>query len=474
MFGGGEEYFREPPSIDRDTLRRFALFCARLRAAEKPGKKTVAESAELARGVGDNEMAFELVVGALFRHIKSWTGNKQLACWYILDKLCKEDRDKYGYTASKYILEIGRDYIPFEDPVLGPKYESLVEHWEGVFPSHVVDALWLAKKDRLWAIEHPNEVLQQKEEEERQWKLEEMAMEDEDGLNDYGQPCMDYLQGRCFWGDACRLYHPPGEEGTMPLECRLGDWKCSSCGAINRHFQRRCSSCVREKPQYKKGRKPTAEEALLSSPDPNVYAVLRRQFGYDPNVVEEAVAHWKTRLETTSIEEYKEERRAAYRMRILGRAPTSKLEESIRLQKNYPDIDIGLPEDVVDPCAAPGRMENESLLPAGTSPVSAVGLLAQTIVERGARDPKLPQLLFELAHQVKQVARDSGIKLSLTQCETLMTACKIVFSAWGADRGATPFVPLFFKELRHTEDGLGLSTEQQEHLTSITKEFCTH
>ncbi|RNF20756.1 uncharacterized protein Tco025E_03827 [Trypanosoma conorhini] len=471
MFGGGEEYFREPPSIDRDTLRRFALFCARLRAAEKPGKKTVSESAELAREVGDNEMAFELVVGVLFRHIKSWTGNKQLACWYILDKLCKEDRDKYGYTASKYILEIGRDYIPYEDPVLGPKYESLVEHWEGVFPRHVVDALWLAKKDRLWAIEHPNDLLQRKKEEEQEWKQEELAMEDEDGLNDYGQPCMDYLQGRCFWGEACRLYHPPGEEGTMPLECRLGDWKCPSCGAINRHFQRRCSSCVREKPQYKKGRKPTAEEALLSSPDPIVYAALRRQFGYDPNIVEEAVAHWKTRLENTSVEAYKEERRAAYRVRILGMTPTSTLEERMRSQKNYPDVDIGPPEEVVDCSVTPGPTASESFVPAGAPPVSAVGLLAQTIVERGASDPKLPQILFELAYYVKQVAGDAEMKLSLTQAETLLTACKIVFSAWGADRSATPFVPPFFKEIRHTEDALGLSSEQQEHLTSITREF---
>ncbi|CCD16821.1 unnamed protein product, partial [Trypanosoma congolense IL3000] len=216
MFGGGEEYFREPPSIDRDTLRHFALFCGRLRTVEKPGKKTVNECAQLAREVGNNEMAFELVIGALFRHIKSWTGSKQLTCWYVLDKLCKEDRDKYGYTASKYILDIGRDYIPYEDPLLGPKYESLVEHWEGVFPRHVVDAIWMAKKDRLWALAHPEDILKQKEEEERQWKEEELALEDESGLNDHGQPCIDYLQGRCFWGDECKLYHPPGEEGTRP------------------------------------------------------------------------------------------------------------------------------------------------------------------------------------------------------------------------------------------------------------------
>ncbi|KEG15326.1 hypothetical protein DQ04_00111260 [Trypanosoma grayi] len=474
MFGGGEEYFREPPSIDRDTLRHFALLCARLRTAEKPGKKTVTECVELARGVGDNEMAFELVVGVLFRHIKSWTGNKQLTCWYVLDKLCKEDRDKYGYTAGKYILEIGRDYIPYEDPVLGPKYESLVEHWEGVFPRHVVDALWLAKKDRLWACAHPAEVLQQKEEEEQQWKAEEMALEDEEGLNDYGQPCMDYLQGRCFWGDACRLYHPPGEEGTMPLECRLGDWKCPSCGAINRHFQRRCSSCVKEKPQYKKARKPTTEEAMLSSPDPNVYAVIRRQFGYDPNVEEEAVVHWRTRLGDTPIDTYKKERAAAYRVRILGKPPMSEMEERMKSQKNYPDVDIGPPDEAFEANGAEVHKVTESLVPAGTASASAVGLLAQTIIERGARDPKLPQLLSELVQYVKQVAGDSAVRLTTTQGEALLTACKIVFSAWGADRGARPFVPPFFRDMRHTEAALGLSAEQQEQLTSMTGEFRTN
>ncbi|KAH9577255.1 hypothetical protein LSM04_001190 [Trypanosoma melophagium] len=476
MFGGGEEYFREPPSIDRDTLRRFAVFCARLREVEKPGKKTVTEASRLAREVGDSETAFELVVGVLFRHIKSWTGNKQLTCWYILDNLCKEERDKYGYTASKYILDVGRDYIPYEDPVLGPKYESLVEHWEGVFPRHVVDALWLAKKDRLWALAHPDEVLQQKEEEERQWKQEEMLIEDEDGLNDYGQPCMDYLQGRCFWGDACKLYHPPGEEGSLPLECRLGDWKCPSCGAINRHFQRRCSNCIREKPQYKKGRKPTAEELMLSSPDPSVYVALRRQFGYDPNDVEDAVSHWKARLGDTTIESYKEERRAAYRVRILGKAPTSELEERMRSQKNYPDIDIGPPEedDITDANGVPARVMMQSLVPAGTSPVGAVALLSQTIVERGARDPKLPQILHELALYVKEVAANASLQLSPIQGETLLTACKILFSAWGADRAAKPFVPPFFRELRHTEAELGLSVESRDQLTSITREFRTN
>lgn len=471
MFGGGEEYFRDPPSIDRDTLRRFALFCARLRAVEKPGKKTVNECTQLAREVGNNEMAFELVVGTLFRHIKSWTGSKQLTCWYVLDKLCKEDRDKYGYTASKYILDIGRDYIPYEDPLLGPKYESLVEHWEGVFPRHVVDAIWLAKKDRLWALAHPEEVLKQKEEEERQWKEEELALEDEDGLNDHGQPCMDYLQGRCFWGDDCKLYHPPGEEGTLPPECRLGDWKCSSCGAINRHFQRRCSNCVREKPQYKKGRKSTTEEDALSKPDPSALAAVQRQFGYDPNIAAEAVAHWNTRWESTPFEVYKDERRAAYRVRILGKPPASELDERIRMQKNYPNVDIGPPEETLDMGSMQSNLPAESLIPEHMDPVNAVAFLAQTIVERGVCDPKAPQILAELALCVKQVATTSGTKLSGSPRETLLTACTIMFSAWEVDRVAVPFVPPFFREIRGTEASLGLSPEQEGNLVSMTKEF---
>lgn len=480
MFGGGEEYFQDPPEIDRDTLRHFATFAARLRAVEKPGKKSIAELAALAREVGDTNQAYELVVGTIFRHIKTWTGNKQLACWYVLDKLCKEDRDKYGYTASKYILEIGPDYIPYEDPAVAPKYESLVEHWEGVFPRHVVDALWMAKKERLWAVDHPAEVLQQQQEEEREWVREEDAAEDEDGLNDFGQPCIDYLQGRCTWGDSCRLLHPPGEEGSLPPECRMGDWKCQSCGVINRHYRRRCSNCVREKPQYKKTRTVTAEDAMLSAPDDSAQRALRQQFGYDPYAESEAVAHWKLRLGSTTVEDYLAERRAAYRVRILGRPPANALEERCKLQKHYPDVDLGPDTDLhllltghneEDGGPSAKRARQEGVVPSNTSPSNAVALVAQTILERGVRDGSASQLFAELARHARLLANGEGHVLSEPQAEAFLSVCKLGFTAWNTNEEAAPFVAPFFKALSKLEGSLGLSSQQQEQLTAMTTVF---
>ncbi|TPP40232.1 hypothetical protein CGC21_26930 [Leishmania donovani] len=430
MFGGGEEYFQDPPEIDRDTLGRYATFCARLRAIEKPGKRTITEAATLAREVGDTLLDYELVVGALFRHIKTWTGQKQLACWYILDKLCKEDRDKYGYTAGKYILEVGRDHIPYEDADLAGKYESLVEHWENVFPRHVVDALWIAKKERLWA-------------------------------------------GHCSWGDSCRLYHPPGEEGSLPAECRMGDWKCSACGVINRHFRRRCSNCVREKPQYKKGRVPSAEDKLLCTPDPAVTAAFHQQFGYNPYMPAEAVAHFKLRLEGVSAEEYRKERAAAYRVRILGKAPTNPVEERCKATKHFPDIDMEPDEEYevgTDGLVAK-RQRTESLVPANASPNSAIALLAQLVMERGILDPTVPQIFGELSRYIRQAAGDPAMELNETQAEVLLSACKLGFTAWNANKGAVPSVATFFKAVRHNESKLGLSSEQAEQLESMASMF---
>nr|CCC89998.1 unnamed protein product [Trypanosoma congolense IL3000] len=192
-----------------------------------------------------------------------------------------------------------------------------------------------------------------------------------------------------------------------------------------------------------------------------------------PNVAAEAVAHWNTRWDSTPFDVYKRERRAAYRVRILGRAPASELEERMRVQKNYPDVDIGPPEETLETDYAQGGLPTESLIPPRTTPVDAVAVLAQTIVERGARDPKVPQVLEELAHYIKQVSTSTDSKLSSPQCATLLTACKIMFSVWGADGAAATFVPRFFKNICQTEQSLGLSAEQEEQLTSMTKEFST-
>ncbi|CCW66454.1 unnamed protein product [Phytomonas sp. Hart1] len=486
MFGGGEEYFQEPPAIDRETLQAFAAFCAALRELRRPTKTAIEAAASLGRAVGAHPQAFELVVGALFRHVKVWTGPHQLACWYVLDSLAKAGRDHYGHVAGRYLLEVGRDHIPYEDPTLAAKYDSLVAHWERVFPRHVVDAIWLGKKERLWAVAHPDEVAEQQRAEEETWAREERAMADEDGLNLFGQPCMDYLQGRCIWGAECRLYHPPGEEGSLPMECRMGDWKCPSCGVINRHFRRRCANCVREKPQYKKERTQTAEDALLTAPDNAALQSLRQQFGYNPYLEEEAIQHWRLRFENTDLKEYLDERRAAYKVRILHRKPNNALEERCKTQKHFPDVDIGPDEAYLRFIASGGTLTNErsakqrryeGLIPPGTAPSSAVSILSQMILERGVRDSTAATLFAEFGRYVRALASEEGeaqrgnAVLSPTQVEALLSAAKLGFTAWNTNKESVPFVAAFFKTIRHVENKIGLSAEDSSTLLAMTTNF---
>lgn len=496
MFGGGEEFFQDPPSYDSNTLRRFCAFSSRLRRLEKPGKKAIADVSQLAREVGDSPDAYELVVGAVFRHIKTWNGSRQLACWYVLDKLCKECPDKYGFCASKYVLEIGRDYMPFEDPDLRPKYEALVEHWENVFPRHVVDAVWLSKKERLWAAQHPEEFQQQLREEEEEWRKTELEMQEMEGLNTFGQPCINYLQGRCSWGDQCTLYHPPGEEGTLPPECRMGDWKCFGCGVINRHFRRRCANCVREKPQYKRLRQATIEDRMLSAPDPVAMDTLKQQFGYNPYETHEAVAHWKRRLASSSssspsggpgpastlggasVVAYLNERKAAYKVRLLGLNATNALESRCQHWKHFPEpqlLDATVVEasgpGVTSTASAVAHLRAEQLIPPGTSPDKAVAILAQMILERGVRDPLSPRLYGALGLSIKAVGEDRALNLAPATADSLMAVCTLALTAWNADKQGMSFFEGFFKHIHGEEARLGLTALQSDQLRTIISQF---
>lgn len=478
MFGGGEEYFQPPPAYDKETLKHFCEFNSRLRRLEKPGKKGIAEVCALAKAVGDTLDAYELVVGTIFRHIKVWTGQRQLACWYALDRLCKESPDKYGFCASKYVLEIGRDYMPFEDPELRTKYETLVEHWENVFPRHVIDSVWMSRKERVWAAQHQEEVEAQKLAEEEEWRRTEREMQDEDGLNVFGQPCIDYLQGKCSWGDQCSLYHPPGEEGSLPPECRMGDWKCSACGVINRHFRRRCANCVREKPQYKRERKLAVEDVLLSSPDPVVLETLSQQFGYNPYEESDAVEHWKRRFEQMSVESFLSERRAAYKVRILGKKPSNALEARCQGQKNFPDPAI-LDSYVEDGSLlrldsseqALKRLRTEQLLPHGTPADKAVGILAQMLVERGVRDALAPRIYEALGASVRSVSEDDQLTLSPPTAESLLSVCALVMTAWHTDKESVPFCEAFFRGIHGVEGKLGLTPLQKDELSALIRQF---
>lgn len=463
MFGGGEEYFREPDPIDRETLKRFASFCHRLRTLDKPTLKGIDDTVEKATAVGESILTIELVLGAILRHIKVWSGTKQLAYWYVLDKLCKENKSTFAFALQPYLVEIACDFIPFEDANLCPKYEKMIERWDGVFPQHVVNLIWVGKKERLWAAAHPQEVEQARKEEELEWLREESRQQDAEGLDDYGQPCMDYLQGRCIWGKECKQLHPAGMEGTMPLECRLGDWKCR-CGVINRHFRRRCSQCVREKPQYRKEHEQSAEETLLSQPDPLVEGLSRQQFGYNPMSETEAVAHWAMRLDGLTIHQFKVERSAAIRTRILGKTPSTPLESQAASQINFGMMNIGQSVSSAIAIGEPPQKRSrvELLVPPGVAPPQGITLLSKTIVERGAHDVVVPQCLYQICHFIKDCSASGNLKLTTLEAEAFFLMCRLVFSSWNTNKLAA--FELFFAEIRPHVEKVGLTPQQLEQL----------
>jgi len=461
MFGGGEEYFREPEPVDRETLKRFAIFCNRLRSLERPGVKAITDACEKARAVGDTGVARELVVGALLRHVKAWKGTKQLCYWYVLDKLCKEGKDTFGFITQPYILDIASDYIPFEDPALVEKYENMIERWDAVFNRSVIDRIWIAKKEKLWAVAHPEEIERARKAEEAEWQLEELRQQDQDGLDDYGQPCMNYLQGRCTWGSECKQLHPPGLEGSLPLECRLGDWKCR-CGVINRHFRRRCSQCVREKPQYRRHYEKAPEEELLSHPDEQLEDILSQQFGYNPMSDIEAVAHWKLRLDGVSLEQFRQERSAAYRVRILGQKPRTPLQQQAAFQQNFAaaslaaDALTSVTSDV-EPRRKARRME--SLIPSGLPIPESITLLSKLILERGAHDVHVPQALCQCCSLLKELG---PLSLTELQGEAFFGMCKMIFSFWNTAKH--PSAELFFSDIQGLYRSIGLNKAHTESL----------
>jgi hypothetical protein len=394
----------------------------------------------------------------------------------VLDKLCKENKSTYGFALQPYLVDIASDYIPFEDPVNGPKYESMIERWDGVFPRHVVDRIWIGKKERLWAASHPQEVERARKDEELEWQQEELRQQDAEGLDDYGQPCMDYLQGRCMWGKECKQLHPPGLEGTMPLECRLGDWKCR-CGVINRHFRRRCSQCVREKPQYRKEHEQAVEEKLLSQPDPLMEDISHQQFGYNPMSETEAVAHWAVRLNGVSIHQFKRERSAAIRTRILGKQPSAPLEVQAASQINFGMVQISravVASRDVDATDAPQQKRSrlESLVPNGATPTQGITILSKAIVERGAHDILVPQCLYQLCNLVKEhFSSPGGSKLSSLEGDTFFLMSRLIFSSWNTNKVAA--FELFFAEIRPHLSSLGLSVQHRDQLATMCSAVCS-
>ena len=477
MFGGGEEHFAPPDEFDVDSLKRFGVLCGQLRHAEKPKQQLIEKMCADADAVGTSMAAKEIAAGAVIRHIKSWTGLKQLCGWYVLDKLAKDYPDTFRYLFGLQLLELGADHIPWEDPKLAPKYESLAEHWSCVFPGHIVDLIYKGRRERLWAAAHPDDVKKQKEEEEKTWAEEEKRHQDVDGLDEYAQPCLAYLQGNCSWGTGCTQLHPPGLENTLPPECRLGDWRCPACGSINRHFRRRCFSCPTEKPQY---RKSDIDKQLQHKADatccqfvPDDTRVFVGSLGYDPCDAAQAVRYWAARLATgDDLQAYLLERRTglrsifSYNRAQMPLAGSKRGRESEFDERELQRGDAAPPVVVSMPSLPP--------LPA----VDRVFFIANRVLQRGAGDPHFAEHLFLLCRALDEAVRDPRFSQAATpdMCTAFVECVKLVYrsgcvamaNAAGSSRAAVPHpsVP-FCADLKTKLPLLPLSPIQRDELRAL-------
>jgi hypothetical protein len=491
MIGGGEEYFAPPEEIDVDTIQRFASLSQKLRQLEKAGSKVVAQLAEEAEAVGTSMAAKEIVAGLIYRCITTYSGNKQLCYWYLLDKLAKDKPDTFGHLFGMHLLDVACDCMPWEDPNLYSKLESLVEHWDGVFPRNVVDRIYLARKERQWAARHPLEAAEIRQAEEKKWAEVEKQYQEADGLDFYEQPCLAYMQGHCPWGNQCTLFHPEGLEGTLPAETRLGDWRCAGCGVINRHFRRRCFSCPRERPQYRKdGSVKTLEEQALSHPDPEALAALRQPLGYNPISEKEAVEYWKNRFTHEPVSAFIEARRLAYLSKIL---PAAKAGAATSGKGKRP-----LPSDLSRHHAAGGggqqplkahRSEGSSTAAGAATAAAGGGVAArvklpevpelpppdrvlhicQRVIDRGAQDADFPGYLYLLCKTLPEAARDAKWtaskapedSLALHECAKRVFASWSLWNATAGDKSAMhPAMP-FFADVRKYLGALPLTAQHR-------------
>ena len=461
MLGGGEQFFAPPEEISEETLKNYARFCTLLRNAERPNKATIDSltAAATAAGVSFNDK--EIVAGAVIRHIKSWEGKKQLCYWYLLDNLAKQHRETYGFLFGNHLLDIGTDHIPWENKQLYKSYEKLLEHWDGVFDEHIIQTVWHSQRQRLRYAEHPEELEQERAHEEQLWSSEEAKHQEVDGLDQYEQPCLAYLQGMCTWGNECTMLHPPGLEGSLPPECRLGDWRCPGCGAINRHFRRRCNACPREKPQYRRDcMGMSAEDEILSKPDESVRSVFKEQFGYDVGDEAAAVAHWTEYFRNHTAMEYIQMRRDKYKKFLIhdrsrpqralpvGTGPSKRprddtpSEASLILISQQQSRTAGAGHATTAPRQLPSLPEN-------MSEKDKVYFIAGRIKQRGIQDPDFTSHLMLFIKNLKIAVQDASFTSTivpetsqvLADCIELVYASYQTFVARGSvgKHGSMPF-----------------------------------
>eukprot|EP00760_Papus_ankaliazontas_P004595 PhM_4_TR11979/c0_g1_i1/m.83930 len=340
MYAAGAEHFAPPEEFDRETLRRLAVLCTKLRSVPNAKRGTIQELSRLAVDV----QQVDLASAAIKRHLKALgtqpnpAPSKLLALWYVVDSLIKEHRTTFRVAFQDDLADLVVEGMPWECPEIGAKLQGLVNTWTSVFPAPIMSQIEASRKKRVWNREHPMEFKALRAEEEATWAREEGAHEDEDGLDEYAQPCMRYLQGKCEAGEDCPLFHPEGKEGTLPPEARPGDWRCDQCGSINRHWRRRCFHCPAEKPQYKKA---SADQIPLVAADDSRFDVFKAQFGYDAFDEDAAVEFWDKYFtnSATTTSDWISDRSAAYRVRILRRAPRSDEEAELRTTLHYVDAE---------------------------------------------------------------------------------------------------------------------------------------
>jgi hypothetical protein len=202
---------------------------------------------------------------------------------------------------------------------------------------------------------------------------------------------------------------------------------------------------VREKPQYRKLSQQSAEEVLLSNPDPALN-VLKRQFGYNPLDAKEAIDHWTNRLGTKTLNQFRQERSAAVRTRILGKMPRTPLEKEMMNTRNFPDVTVDADDAVPNEAPRAKKLKIDSVVPAGLTVDEAIAYLCQSVIERGAFDTKIADFLYHLSQSLSDAAK-SGLQLDHRTCLKLQGVAKVVFSAWSTSRDRCPSAQPFFTDL---------------------------
>eukprot|EP01059_Diplonema_ambulator_P035349 TRINITY_DN8279_c0_g4_i1.p1 TRINITY_DN8279_c0_g4~~TRINITY_DN8279_c0_g4_i1.p1 ORF type:complete len:517 (+),score=146.76 TRINITY_DN8279_c0_g4_i1:36-1586(+) len=285
-------------------LKNLARFCERLIEAEKPKKEVIEGLRDMAENVGE----VETVAGAITRHIKFAKGSKQLLCWYLLDILAKKHPDSFGHVFGPQILELAVHHMNWVEPKEEAKYARLVDTWRVLFGYSTCEEI-MNKKEVIKAEHIESERLKadritRGEPEEApkgpKWDSRELVVGGvKDGqLIEHVESCKWYLVGLCE-NPNCPRPHPPGLFGSRSTKKVLGDWNCLRCGYKNPGSKKQCwrRDCNGVKP-----------ELLISIQNMMAENPFAKQFGYDPDNEEEAVAHFKD----TNWDEWKAERKRKY------------------------------------------------------------------------------------------------------------------------------------------------------------------